>query len=215
MKPSSSCRVAVVAGSSITWRERILRGIASYAHEHGPWHVYTAPEGIEDSLFFSAKDRWDGVIVRVTSERLARRVLALGVPAISIGSTLYTGQRLPRVKVDDLQLAELAVQHLVRGGLRRFAYCSYFERRADEDRGPAFALADRTWIRVPLLSRFFKVVRRGVLAAAPARPGTLAASTPHADRALCLECRCRLSGRRGMSCREGESSRSRRGRVRR
>ena len=62
-------RVAVLAGSSLGWREKIIRGIAGYAHEHGPWHVYTAPEGTEDSVFFSENYRWDGVIVRVTSDR--------------------------------------------------------------------------------------------------------------------------------------------------
>ena len=79
-------RVAVLIGSSLGWREKVMRGIAGYAHEHGPWHVYTAPEGTEDSLFFSEKYRWDGAIVRVLSGRLARRLPALGVPAVTIGS---------------------------------------------------------------------------------------------------------------------------------
>ena len=100
--------------------------------------MYTAPEGTEDSVFFSQNYRWDGVIVRVTSDSRARRVLALGVPAVSIGSVRMKSRRLPRVRVDDEKLTALAARHL-RGGLRRFAYCNYLPRRADEDRGPAFA----------------------------------------------------------------------------
>jgi len=132
-------RVAMLAGTSLTWRERIMRGISSYAHEHGPWHVYTAPEGTEDSLFFSENYHWDGVIVRVTSDLLSQRVLALGLPAVSIGSTRFRTRKLPRVKVDDDKLTALAVRHLVGGGLRQFAYCTFFPRRTDEDRGVAFA----------------------------------------------------------------------------
>lgn len=134
-----SRRVAVLAGSSLSWREKIMRGIARYAHEHGPWHVYTAPEGTEDSVFFSDNYRWDGVIVRVTSDSRSRRVLALGVPAVSIGSVRVKSRRLPRVRVNDEKLTALAAQHLRSSGLRRFAYCNYLPQRGAEDRGPAFA----------------------------------------------------------------------------
>jgi LacI family transcriptional regulator len=132
-------RVAVLAGSSLSWREKIIRGIARYAHEHGPWHVYTAPEGTEDLAFFSGNYRWDGVIVRVTTDLRSRRALALGAPAVSIGSVQLKRRRLPRVRVDDEKLTELAARHLRGGGLARFAYCNYYPRRTDEDRGPAFA----------------------------------------------------------------------------
>jgi LacI family transcriptional regulator len=131
-------RVAVLAGSSIGWREKLMRGIAGYSHEHGHWHVYTAPEGSETSLFFSETYSWDGLIVRVTSAAEARRILKLRVPTVSVGSAKVPSPDIPRVKVDDAALTTLAVRHLHGAGLRQFAYCGWF-RRADEDRGPAFA----------------------------------------------------------------------------
>lgn len=131
-------RVAVLAGSSIGWREKLMRGIAGYSNEHGHWHVYTAPEGTEASLFFSETYSWDGLIVRVIDASEARRILKLGVPAVSVGSARVPSATLPRVKVDDDALTARAAQHLVVAGLRRFAYCSWFKRN-DEDRGPAFA----------------------------------------------------------------------------
>ena len=54
-----------------------MRGIAGYAHEHGPWHIYSAPEGAEDSLFYSKSYRWDGVITRVGGRRFADRLRVL------------------------------------------------------------------------------------------------------------------------------------------
>lgn len=134
----TSRRVAVLAGSSISWREKLMRGIAGYSNEHGHWHVYTAPEGTEASLFFSESYRWDGLIVRVIDAREARRIMRLGVPAVSVGSARVPASTLPRVKVNDAALTALAVRHLVAGGVRRFAYCSWFDRSGD-DRGPAFA----------------------------------------------------------------------------
>lgn len=131
-------RVAVLAGSSLAWREKLMRGIAGYSHENGHWHVYTAPEGTEASLFFSESYRWDGLIVRVIDPREARRIMKLGVPAVSVGSARAASTTIPRVKVNDESLTSLAVGHLVSGGLRQFAYCGWFDRTGD-DRGPAFA----------------------------------------------------------------------------
>ena len=131
-------RVAVLAGSSIGWREKLMRGIAGYSNEHGHWHVYTAPEGTEASLFFSETYSWDGLIVRVIEASEARRIQKLGVPAVSVGSARVPSDALPRVKVDDVALTGLAARHLIAAGLRQFAYCSWFKKQ-DEDRGLAFA----------------------------------------------------------------------------
>ncbi len=139
MKRGREVRVAVLAGTSMGWRESLMRGILTYSHEHGPWHVYTAPEGSEDSLFFTRTYAWDGVIARVTSLPMARRIAALRVPAVSVGSVRTPGRALPRVKVDDEALSRLALKHLLGAGLRRFAYCGLLVSRAQEDRGEAFA----------------------------------------------------------------------------
>jgi LacI family transcriptional regulator len=139
MKKAKKLRVAVLAGTSLGWRENVMRGIATYSHEHGPWHVYTAPEGSEDSLFFSKSYAWDGLIARVTSRALARRIVASGVPAVSIGSVRPAGCALPRVRVDDEALCRLALKHLMDVGLRRFAYCGLLVSQTKEDRAEAFA----------------------------------------------------------------------------
>ncbi len=65
-----SKRIVVVAGTSLNWREKVLRGIASYAHEHGPWHIYSAPQGTENAVFEFERYEWDGLIVRLTSGQL-------------------------------------------------------------------------------------------------------------------------------------------------
>ncbi|MEI8195092.1 MAG: substrate-binding domain-containing protein [Phycisphaerae bacterium] len=116
-----------------------MRGIASYAHDHGPWHVYTAPEGSENSMFFAPGYRWDGVIARVTDQAMARWIMKLGVPVVNISAVVLgsgEGVELPRVKVDEGALTRIAVRHLRAAGFRQFAYCGSFESM--EERGPAF-----------------------------------------------------------------------------
>lgn len=126
-----------------------MRGIASFAHERGvkgvQWHVYSAPEGEEGGVFFTAAYPWDGVIVRPGGEGVMERVMALGVPVVAVGSARLKGRGVneigrgpagvPRVKVDDAALVESVVKYLVgRVGVRRLGYCSF---SSEEDRGEA------------------------------------------------------------------------------
>lgn len=130
--------IAVLIGSSLAWREQVMRGIAGYANEQGNWHVFTAPEGEEYSVFFDGVGyRWDGLIIRPAGATFIRRALRLKVPVVSVGS-LKLNVRVPRVKVNDRENMALVLRHLLAGGLRRFAYCSFVPKLAMEDRGPAF-----------------------------------------------------------------------------
>ncbi len=130
-------RIVTLMGSSMAWREQVMEGIAGYAHEQGPWHVYTAPEGFEDTLFFSKGYQWDGVIARVASRRLAKAIQTLGVPAVNLSQLHIAGVDLPRVGVDEFGHTQLALQHLLSGGFRRFAYCGF--SAAAEQRSRAFS----------------------------------------------------------------------------
>lgn len=141
MKDKQIRRVVTLIGTSLAWREQVMRGVAAYAHEHGPWHVYTAPEGFENSLFFTRGYQWNGVLTRIGSRRLAQAIGRLGVPAVNISQLQIAGVTLPRVVVDEAKLAGIAVQHLLSGGFRRFAYCGL--AGAPDERGRAFHQAVR------------------------------------------------------------------------
>jgi len=114
-----------------------MRGIASYANDHGRWHVFSAPEGEEYAIFSPGPYRWDGLIVRPAGAAFMRRVLSLKVPVVSVGS-LVAPSGVPRVKVNDHENTALVLRHLLACGLKRFAYCSFFPALKMEDRGPAF-----------------------------------------------------------------------------
>lgn len=141
MAGKQALRIVTLIGSSMAWREQIMAGIAAYAHDHGPWHVYTAPEGFENTLFFTRGYQWDGVIARVSSRRLARAIATLGVPAVNLSQLRIAGVTIPRVQVDEKRLAQLAFDHLLGGGFRRFAYCSV--SAILEERRRAFAAVVR------------------------------------------------------------------------
>jgi len=130
--------IAVLIGSSLAWREQIMRGIAEYAHERRNWHVYTSPEGEEDSVFFSGSYRWDGLIIRPSHATFLRRVLRQKAPLVTVGSMRPTARNIARVKVNDRENTAIILRHLLSGGIRHFAYCSLLPSLAVEDRGSAF-----------------------------------------------------------------------------
>lgn len=120
-----------------------MRGIFAFGRDGRDWHIYSAPEGDEDSMFFANRYGWDGLIVRAAGLSTVRRIMRLGTPTVSVGSSRIPRDALPRVKVDDAALAELALGHLRRAGARRVAYCSFFPSASSEDRGRCFAEAAR------------------------------------------------------------------------
>jgi len=114
-----------------------MRGIASYAHERGNWHVFSAPEGEEYAVFSPGGYQWDGLIIRPAGGVFIRRVMKLKVPVVSVGS-LVVQPPIPRVKVNDRENTALILRHLLNGGIKRFGYCSFFPNLMVEDRGRAF-----------------------------------------------------------------------------
>jgi LacI family transcriptional regulator len=69
--PAKLPRVALLIETSRTYGRGIIRGIARYAHVHGPWSFFTEERelhsGIPDRL-----QSWnvDGIIARIEGKRL-------------------------------------------------------------------------------------------------------------------------------------------------
>ena len=58
-RPRAAPRVALVIETSLASGRDILRGIARYAREHGPWSIYHEPRSLEESVPGWLRD-WDG-----------------------------------------------------------------------------------------------------------------------------------------------------------
>lgn len=136
-------RVALIVETSLASGRNILRGIARYVREHGPWAIYHQPRGLEEDVpQWIAHWDGDGIIARVQTPRIAEAVLATGLPAVDVlGMVPQTG--LPLVHPDDRAVAEMAAKHLLERGFRRFGYCGIGGAAWAETRRQAFAAAVR------------------------------------------------------------------------
>lgn len=115
--------VALLIETSREVGRGMLRGVARYVREHGPWSLYYRPLGLSDlPPAWLAEWRGDGILARIDNRRMARAVLASGVPAIDLRG-LLPGLGLPHVGGANRPAVRLALDHLLDRGLRHFAFC--------------------------------------------------------------------------------------------
>lgn len=115
-------RVAVLVGTSTGWGRGIIRGIASYANTHGPWHVWVEGRGQDEPPRLPPGWVGEGIIVRVSNPAIARFVASAGVPTVNVSSIMLSGGTFPQVANDVRATGRLAAQYLLDRGLRQFAY---------------------------------------------------------------------------------------------
>jgi len=134
-------RVALVVETSLASGRDILRGIGRYVREHGPWSIYHAPRGLEESAPSWLRD-WDGdgIIARLQNARIAEAVVASGIPAVDVLGVVRH-PRLPLAHVDNAAIARLAAEHFLERGFRNFGFCGLDRINWSDERRDAFAKA--------------------------------------------------------------------------
>jgi LacI family transcriptional regulator len=137
-------RVALLVETSGGYGRSVLSGISDYARLHGPWSFYVLPSGHEQWLPDMKLWRGTGIIGRIESRPLARAIAAAGVPVVSLDADpeLWSSRRLKlspaEVRTDPAAAAELAGDHLIERGFRRFAFVGVRDQIWSKEREHAF-----------------------------------------------------------------------------
>jgi LacI family transcriptional regulator len=115
-------RVAVWIETSRGYARGLIRGVAEYVRQHGPWSIYFTPHGQHDPLpAWLRKWRGDGILARVESPRTAKMLLAARLPMIDLSG------RLPHFRdsmfgIDNRFVAQMAFDHLRERGFRDYGF---------------------------------------------------------------------------------------------
>jgi len=132
--------VALLIEATNAYARGLLHGVARYEHEHGGWTVYFEPHASD-----APPPKWlrnwrgDGILVRVENRRIARAVLAVGVPVVELRrKTTLPG--VPSIGPDNGAVTRLAVEHLRERGFHHFGFCPILRGLdpAMDDRADAF-----------------------------------------------------------------------------
>ncbi len=116
--------VALLIETSLAYGRGLLRGIAQYAREHGPWSVYFRPQGL-DAPPPPWLERWrgDGILARIDNRRMAKAVMRTRLPVVDVRNAL-ADLGLPGIGPDNHAVAQLAFQQFLASGLERFGFCT-------------------------------------------------------------------------------------------
>lgn len=140
----SEVRVALLVETARAFGRELLRGIARYSREHGPWSFHISPGDYEQVVPKMKQWGGTGIIARIPNERVARQVLAAGVPTIAIGLTDEQLAEdsplnlLSEVSSDAGEVCRLAADHLLERRLSNFAYVGSADRGWSSRRETAF-----------------------------------------------------------------------------
>lgn len=120
--------VAIIMKVNMIYDRGIVEGIADYMRRVGRWSVYFEAEPLTKMPNLRA---WhgDGVIADLDDELVARAIRKLDVPVVGVGGGGGAADPdLPYVDTDNEQIGQLAAEHLLERGFRRFAFCGWPSR---------------------------------------------------------------------------------------
>jgi LacI family transcriptional regulator len=131
---ASSFKVGLLVESSRAYGRGVLRGIASFARASANWSIYHQEQLLGgDAPTWLRRWAGDGIIARVETSQLARRLARARLPAVDLIGR-FPLSRIPVVVSDDRAVMRMAIDHLRDRGFRTIAYCGfagahYSERR--------------------------------------------------------------------------------------
>jgi LacI family transcriptional regulator len=129
--PPTPPRVAVLVETHIGPGRDMLRGIARYVRESGPWALHLEPrihlfaDGWEPKWLSTW--RGHGIIARFETNSVVAAARRAGVPAVDVLGDA-PDRHFPLVHVDDTAIARLAAEHLLERGFRQFGFVSRANR---------------------------------------------------------------------------------------
>jgi LacI family transcriptional regulator len=120
-----SPRVALLIETSRAYGRDLLMGIAKYLRIHGLWSVEFEEGDFTEQLpeWFN-RWKWDGVIARVKTPAIARRLSKLKVPVVDVYGGL-SGFGFYTIRSDENNVGQLGAEHLIDRGFQRFAFCGF------------------------------------------------------------------------------------------
>jgi LacI family transcriptional regulator len=115
--------IALLIETSREYGRGLLRGVARFHQEHGPWSIYFEPHGLNERPPSWLKNwRGDGILARIDDRRMADVILATKLPAVDVRGALED-LPIPFVGLDNRPIARLGFEHLEQCGFQHFALC--------------------------------------------------------------------------------------------
>lgn len=114
--------IAVIADTGGSYVRGLIEGITSYGDDFGPWSYRLFSNPFDTALPKLLRGRGvDGVLARVHLPRIGRELARLDVPVVDMLEEVAVAG-IPQIVVNDRAVARLALEHLIKCGLRSIAF---------------------------------------------------------------------------------------------
>ena len=120
--PKDVFHVAILVDTTTSWSRSLIAGILHYTRDHGPWHIHLEAQPRDDKLHLPKNWKGDGVIARISTEKLGEQLDAIGAKIVNISSIQLKNDHWPRVITGADSEARMAFDALRSRGFRQFAY---------------------------------------------------------------------------------------------
>jgi LacI family transcriptional regulator len=120
-------RVGLLIETQVGPGRDMLRGVARYVRESGPWALHL--EARQQMFIEGWEPKWlsnwrgDGIIARFETNSILRAVRRANVPTVDVLGDAK-GSGMPLVHVDDVAIGQLAARHLLERGFKQFGFVS-------------------------------------------------------------------------------------------
>ncbi len=116
-------RVILKIESSRASGRALLRGIAEYSHQRGPWAFSWEVSGLAERWLRTKCSDADGIILRDSTN--LKEVLSFGLPTVVFGHLQQEIAGVVNVSADSPAIGRLGAEHLIACGFRNFAFCGF------------------------------------------------------------------------------------------
>ena len=117
--------VALIIETSTSFGRSLIRGVAQYARENGPWSVYLEQRSIYDPAPpWLATWKGDGIISKAAYPELAKIVVNTGIATVDLNEQVL-GLGLPTIYNDNEAIGRLAAEHLVERSFEKFGFLGH------------------------------------------------------------------------------------------
>ncbi len=141
MPPETIRQVVLNLDSTATYARDLIRGIAQYSIQAGPWIFYREPDlaakGIDELRNLKA----DGLVASALGSRAAYIVLELGLPLVIFVENPNDPEleHISTISTSDTEIGQMAASHLLGLGLSRFGFYGCTNEHWSNERRRGFA----------------------------------------------------------------------------
>jgi LacI family transcriptional regulator len=117
-------KVALLIRTDSEWHRNLIRGVAQFAVDHGGWQITIPPAEKNGEVMLPEDWEGDGVICRLTSDRLLQRVEQANLPSLNV-SWLGEQATMPKVISDEAKCAEVAASFFIEKNYENFTFVGF------------------------------------------------------------------------------------------